>query len=112
MDICYDIYFSFQNGEMLNIFRALSYRPDELRAFISYYEAVMVNRGNVTMIQKSTSRRNIAHNSNASRCSYEVFTFKIAYDHVAQEPCSKKGILILWSLSCGGSNVKPLLSQK
>lgn len=44
--------YALENGEMLNIFRALSYRPTELRAFLSYYEAVMVNRGSLTVADK------------------------------------------------------------
>ena len=30
---------------MPNVFSGLSYRPDELRAFLDYYEVVMAERG-------------------------------------------------------------------
>ena len=46
------IVFSFQSGFMPNVFSGLSYRPDELRAFLNYYEVVMAERGNADFISK------------------------------------------------------------
>ena len=37
----------FQTSFMPNVFSGLSYRPDELRAFLDYYEVVMAERGTV-----------------------------------------------------------------
>lgn len=40
------------SGDILNVFSALSYRPDELRAFLNYYEIVMAKRGSLTTADK------------------------------------------------------------
>ena len=34
-----------KSGFVPNVFSALSYRPDELRAFLQYYDVVMGDRG-------------------------------------------------------------------
>ena len=47
----------FQSGFMPNVFSGLSYRPDELRAFLNYYEVVMAERGNADfMLSRLRSR--------------------------------------------------------
>lgn len=44
--------YALESGDMLNVFSALSYRPDELRAFLNYFEIVMANRGSLTTTDK------------------------------------------------------------
>lgn len=41
-----------KSGFMPNVFSGLSYRPDELRAFLDYYEVVMAERGSLTKADK------------------------------------------------------------
>lgn len=41
-----------KSGFMPNVFSGLSYRPDELRAFLNYYEVVMAERGSLTKADK------------------------------------------------------------
>lgn len=36
-----------QAGFVPNVFKTLSYRPDELKAFIQYHDVVMAERGNL-----------------------------------------------------------------
>lgn len=38
------ILFELQGGFVPNVFRTLSRRPDEMRAFVNYYDVVMGNR--------------------------------------------------------------------
>lgn len=39
-------------GFVPNVFKALSYRPDELKAFMQYHDVVMEERGNLTKADK------------------------------------------------------------
>lgn len=39
------VFLYFQSGELINVFGSMSYRPDELRAFMNYYEIIMAKRG-------------------------------------------------------------------
>ena len=39
-------------GFIPNVFKTLSYRPDELKAFIQYHDVVMAERGNLTKADK------------------------------------------------------------
>ena len=48
--LTYIVAIIFQSGEITNVFSALSYRPEELRAFLDYHEITMTKRGNVIII--------------------------------------------------------------
>ncbi|KAK3581435.1 hypothetical protein CHS0354_031755 [Potamilus streckersoni] len=56
-----------KTGFMPNVFKAMSYRPDELRAFINYYDIVMAERGSLTKADKEMI---IVATSAENKCQY------------------------------------------
>lgn len=44
--------YALENGDIVNVFSALSYKPDELKVFLDYYEVVMANKGSLTTTDK------------------------------------------------------------
>ena len=42
--------FLLQTGFLINVFKALSHRPAELRAFLNYHEVVMARRGKIPVV--------------------------------------------------------------
>ena len=54
----------FQTGFLINVFKALSHRPAELRAFLNYHEVVMARRGKIPVLSLFIeSRHVISYNS-------------------------------------------------
>lgn len=45
--------YAFQSGFTPNVFGAMSYRPDEFRAFFMYYDAVMNDRPGGNYLNKA-----------------------------------------------------------
>lgn len=58
-----------KSGFVPNVFMALARRPDELRAFFDYYDAVMLREGGLTKAEKEMI---VVATSAANRCPYCV----------------------------------------
>ena len=49
--------FLLQTGFLINVFKALSHRPAELRAFLNYHEVVMARSGKIPVHTGKCIRR-------------------------------------------------------
>jgi len=58
-----------KSGFVPNVFMALARRPDELRAFFDYYDALMLREGGLTKAEKEMI---VVATSAANRCPYCV----------------------------------------
>ncbi len=58
-----------KTGFVPNVFLALAHRPDELRAFLAYHDAVMEREGPLTKAEREMV---VVATSAASRCTYCV----------------------------------------
>lgn len=58
--------YALRSGEITNVFSALSYRPEELRAFLDYHEITMTKRGSLTSAEKEMV---ILATSAANKCA-------------------------------------------
>jgi uncharacterized peroxidase-related enzyme len=58
-----------RTGFVPNVFLALAHRPDELRAFVAYHDAVMEREGGLTKAEREMV---VVATSAASRCTYCV----------------------------------------
>ncbi|MEM8571551.1 MAG: peroxidase-related enzyme [Pseudomonadota bacterium] len=56
-------------GFVPNVFLTLAHRPDELRAFVAYHDAIMERQGGLTQAEKEMI---VVATSNANECQYCV----------------------------------------
>lgn len=72
-----------KTGFMPNVFSGLAYRPDELRAFFSYYDIVMQERGNLTLVDKELI---IVATSGMNRCLYCIVAHSALHRIYSKNP--------------------------
>ncbi|XP_062588800.1 uncharacterized protein LOC134250453 [Saccostrea cucullata] len=83
-----------KSGFSPNVFRAMSYRPDELRAFVQYYDAVMaVNRGNLTKADKEMI---ILATSSENNCLYCIIAHGALHRIFSKNPHLADQIAANW----------------
>ncbi|XP_048745476.1 uncharacterized protein LOC125658296 [Ostrea edulis] len=83
-----------KSGFFPNVFSAMSYRPDEARAFIQYYDAVMaVDRGNLTKADKEMI---ILATSSENNCLYCIIAHGALHRIFSKNPHLADQIAANW----------------
>lgn len=83
-----------KSGFSPNVFRAMSYRPDELRAFMQYYDVVMgVNKGNLTKADKEMI---VLATSAENHCLYCIVAHGALHRIYSKQPLLADQIATNW----------------
>ncbi|XP_076070991.1 uncharacterized protein LOC143042520 isoform X1 [Mytilus galloprovincialis] len=80
-------------GFVPNVFKALSYRPDELKAFIQYYDVVMDEKGNLTKADKEMI---IVATSAVNSCLYCIIAHGALHRIYSKDPYLADQIAANW----------------
>ncbi len=82
-----------KTGFVPNVFMALARRPDELRAFFDYYDALMLRDGGLTKAEKEMI---VVATSAANRCPYCVVSHGALLRIYARDPRLGDQVAILY----------------
>ncbi|XP_069122063.1 uncharacterized protein [Argopecten irradians] len=85
-----------KSGFMPNVFNAMSYRPDDLRCFMNYYDVVMDNRGNLTKADKEMI---IVATSSENSCLYCIIAHGALHRIYAKNPHLADQLAANWKTS-------------
>mgnify|MGYP002803584612 FL=1 len=76
-----------------NVFKALAHRPEELRAFLHYYDVVMTNESGITKAEKELI---ILATSAANNCSYCVVAHGALHRIFSKQPLIADQVATNW----------------
>lgn len=82
-----------KSGFTPNVFSTLSYRPAEFRAFFDYYDAVMVDRGNLTKADKEMI---VVATSAENNCLYCIIAHSALHRIYSKNPHLADQIAANW----------------
>jgi uncharacterized peroxidase-related enzyme len=82
-----------KSGFVPNVFMVLARRPDELRAFFAYYEALMVREGGLTKAEKEMI---VVATSAANRCPYCVVSHGALLRIFSKNPLLGEQVAVLY----------------
>ncbi|XP_013383535.1 uncharacterized protein LOC106153931 [Lingula anatina] len=86
-----------KSGFLPNVFKALAYRPDEFRAFFSYYDAVMNREG--SKLSKADKEMIIVATSAANNCLYCVVAHGALHRIYSKNPIQSDQVAVNWRCS-------------
>lgn len=84
---------SFQAGFLPNVMQCLSHRPDELRAFLNYYDILMLKENNLTKAEKEMI---VVATSAANNCMYCVVSHGALTRIYSKNPLLGDQVAINW----------------
>ncbi|XP_066844022.1 uncharacterized protein [Anser cygnoides] len=101
-DMPYDIVELMEEVEMKtgflpNVFKALSHRPDEFRAFFAYYNAIMNKE--TGQLSKADKELIIVATSAANRCPYCVVAHGALHRIYSKQPALADQVAVNWELA-------------
>lgn len=82
-----------KSGFVPNVFMALARRPDELRAFFAYYDALMVREGGLSKAEKEMI---VVATSAANRCPYCVVSHGALLRVFSKNPLLGEQVAVLY----------------
>ncbi len=82
-----------KTGFVPNVFMTLARRPDELRAFFAYYDALMLREGGLTKAEKEMI---VVATSAANRCPYCVVSHGALLRIYAKDPKLGEQVAVLY----------------
>ena len=82
-----------KTGFVPNVFMALARRPDELRAFFSYYDALMMREGGLSKAEKEMI---VVATSAANRCPYCVVSHGALLRIFSKNPLLGEQVAVLY----------------
>ncbi|KAL3870349.1 hypothetical protein ACJMK2_038421 [Sinanodonta woodiana] len=82
-----------KTGFLPNVFKAMSHHPDELRAFINYYDIVMSERGSLTKAEKEMI---IVATSAENNCQYCIIAHGALHRIFSKNPHLADQLAINW----------------
>lgn len=85
--------YTLKSGELINVFGSMSYRPDELRAFMNYYEIIMAKRGSLTTAEKEMIA---LVTSVANKCYCCTVTHGAFHKIVSKDPTLADQLTVDW----------------
>ncbi|XP_033763153.1 uncharacterized protein LOC117344499 [Pecten maximus] len=85
-----------KSGFMPNVFNAMSYRPDDLRCFMNYYDVVMGDRGNLTKADKEMI---IVATSSENGCLYCIIAHGALHRIYSRNPHVADQLAANWKTS-------------
>ena len=83
-----------QGGFIPNVFKALAYRPDEFRAFFTYYDALMVQDN--SSLTKAEKEMIVVATSAANNCTYCVVAHGALLRIYAKNPLLGDQVAVCW----------------
>ncbi|KAI6058452.1 DDB1- and CUL4-associated factor 10 [Aix galericulata] len=96
-----------KTGFLPNVFKALSHRPDEFRAFFAYYNAIMNKE--TGQLSKADKELIIVATSAANRCPYCVIAHGALHRIYSKQPELADQVAVNWELAELGARERAML---